>query len=118
MMRAGFVLLLLGHAAVHGVMWTLPFTDAVDDMPFDPAESWLLGRRPQVGLGLAGLAAVGFVLAAFAFAVRAAWWPEVLAVSAVVSIGLMVLFLSPYWTVGIVLHAALAGYAWHAHPTA
>jgi hypothetical protein len=41
-----FFAFLLGHAAVPAVMWTLPFTDATDDMPFNPAESWLFGESP------------------------------------------------------------------------
>lgn len=50
------LLFVLGHAAVHAVMWALPFTDAIEDMPFDPAHSWWL-----VGIALsAGLAFYGF----------------------------------------------------------
>ena len=116
-MRAVFSIFLLAHAAVHGVMWTLPLTAAIDDMPFDPAESWLVGKRPGLAVGLAGLAAIGFVGAAVGFAFRAAWWPDVLGASATVSLVLMVLFLSPYWIVGIVLSAALGIYAWQAGPT-
>jgi hypothetical protein len=113
-MRAVFVVFLFAHAAVHGVMWSLPFTDAVDDMPFDPAESWLVGRRPVIGIGLAGLAAVGFVIAGPAFAVRATWWPVALGASAVVSLVLMGLFWSSYWIVGVVISAALVTSAWQA----
>ncbi len=34
-MRIALALFLACHGAVHAVMWTLPLTDAVDDMPFD-----------------------------------------------------------------------------------
>lgn len=119
-MRVVFAVFLIAHAAVHGVMWTLPFTEAVDNMPFNPAESWLIGNRPGIAAGLAGLASAGFVIAAVAFAARAAWWPEALGASAamsLVSMVSMVLFWSPYWTVGIILSAALGMYAWRAIPT-
>ena len=106
-MRVAFVIFLFGHAAVHGVMWTLPFTDAGEDMPFDPAKSWLVGDRPEVAAVLAGLVAVGFGVAGVAFAARVAWWPGVLGGSAAVSLVLMVLFWSPYWIVGLVLSTAL-----------
>lgn len=115
-MRVAFVIFLFGHAAVHGVMWTLPFTDAREDMPFDPAKSWLVGDRPEVAAVLAGLAVVGFVAAGIAFAARVAWWPEVLGGSAVVSLVLMVFFWSPYWIVGIVLSTAVGIYALQAAP--
>lgn len=116
-MRGFLVAFLLAHAAVHGVMWTLPFTRAVDDMPFNPAESWMIGKRPGVAALLAGLATVGFVIAAVAFAARASWWPAALGAAAAVSLVLMVVFLSRYWVVGIVFSAALAVYAWQADPS-
>ena len=50
-MRWLFFAFLLGHAAVHAVMWTLPFTDASEEMPFDPAHSWWLGDQ-RVAAGL------------------------------------------------------------------
>ncbi|MCO5322052.1 MAG: hypothetical protein M9922_11725 [Microthrixaceae bacterium] len=77
--RVLFVTFLIGHTAVRGVMWTLPFSDAVNDMPFNPADSWLIGRRPTVAAAMAGTAAIEFVLAAGGFAARSSWWPELLA---------------------------------------
>lgn len=117
-MRVVFVIFLFGHAAVHGVMWSLPYTDAVDDMPFNPAESWLLGNRAGIAAGLAGVAAAGFVVAAAGFALRTTWWPSVLGAASAVSIVLMVLFLSSYWILGISLSAALGIFAWLADPSA
>lgn len=115
-MRIALALLLVGHAAVHAVMWTLPFTDAVDDMPFDPADSWVLGHRPEVALVLAGATAAGLLGTAAGVALAASWWPPLLATSAVASLLLMGLFLSRYWTVGIALSIALAIYALRAEP--
>jgi hypothetical protein len=117
-MRIVFVTFLLGHAAVHAVMWSLPYTDAVDDMPFDPAQSWLIGDRAGIAAGLAGVAAGGFVIAAIGFATRTTWWPAVLGAASAVSIVLMILFLSSYWIVGIALSTALGIYAWLADPSA
>lgn len=110
-MRFVLALLLVGHAAVHAVMWTLPFTDAVHDMPFDPADSWVLGNRPEIALALAGTTTAGLLGAAVGVALATSWWPPLLATSAVVSLLLMGLFLSRYWTVGIALSIALAIYA-------
>ncbi len=115
-MRTLFVSFLVAHAAVHGVMWSLPFTNAVDDMAFNPAESWLLGKRVAVAAALAAIATIGFVVTAIAFATRASWWPELLGTSAAVSLGLMLLFLSPYWIVGIAINTVLAVHAWQVDP--
>lgn len=113
-MRTLFVVFLFGHAAVHGVMWTLPFTDATSEMPFDPAHSWLLGDRPVIAVVAAGAAALGFVVSGVVVAADAAWWPPVMLASSALSLALMVVFLSPWWSVGLVLSAGLAAYAWQA----
>jgi hypothetical protein len=105
---------LFGHAAVHAVMWSLPFTDAADDMPFDPAHSWLLGHIRVPAVTLAGLATVTFVVAAVGYLVSAGWWPAVMLAGAAVSLLLMLLTITPWWSVGIVLSAGLAVYAWQA----
>lgn len=110
-MRALFVAFLLGHAAVHVVMWTLPFTDAVDDMPFDPAHSWLLGDNRMVAVVLAGLAALAFVLTAFGYGLDVGWWPTTMLVASAVSIVVMVVTFTPWWLVGIALDLALVAYA-------
>ena len=115
-MRTLFVMFLLGHAAVHGVMWTLPFTPAASDMPFNPAHSWVWGESRAVAVVLAGLATVAFGAAAFGFAIEAGWWPPVMVAAAVVSLALMLVYFSPYWLVGIVLSAVLAVYALQASP--
>lgn len=115
-MRIALSVFLVGHAAVHAVMWTLPFTDATSDMPFDPADSWLLGHRPWLAVGVAGAAAAGFLAAAAGLALQTSWWPPVLAVAAVVSLLLMGLYWTAYWSVGIALGVGLAVYAVLAEP--
>ncbi len=116
-MRLLVAAFLLGHAAVHAVMWTLPFTSAASDMPFDPGHSWVWGESRLVALVLAGLATVAFAVTSVGHAVNAGWWPTVMVVAAVVSLVLMVLYLSLYWSVRIVLSAGLLVYALQASPT-
>lgn len=115
-MRILFIAFLFGHAAVHAVMWTLPFTDAVADMPFDPSHSWLLGNGRTIAAILAGIATLAIAVAAIAYGLNAAWWPSAMLAAATTSLLLMAVFLSPWWTVGIALSAALAVYAWHSQP--
>lgn len=110
-MRWVVALFLLGHAAVHAVMWTLPLTDAAEDLPFDPAESWLLGRHPTVFAVWAGAVAVLFALGAVAVATQVSWWPPVLVVAGVASVALMLVTFAPWWLVGIALSVGIVAVA-------
>lgn len=107
-MRWVAALFLLGHAAVHAVMWTLPFTDATEELPFDPADSWLLGRHPAVFAMWAGAVAALFVVGAVAVALDVSWWPPVLVVAGLTSVALMLVTFAPWWVVGIALSAVIA----------
>lgn len=117
-MRIVVAALLLGHAAVHAVMWTLPFTDATRDMPFDPGRSWLFGDSRLPAVVLAGLATAGFAVTAVGYLLGAAWWPPVMLVASAISLMLLVGWFTPWWLVGIALSAGLALFAWRAQPLA
>jgi len=115
-MRIGVAIFLLGHAAVHAVMWTLPFTDAKQDMPFDPGHSWLFGDNRLLAVVLAGIAAVTFAVTAIGYLSAAAWWPSAMLTAAAASLLLMVAYFTPWWLIGIALSSALAIYAWQTQP--
>ena len=95
-------------------MWTLPFTDAAAEMPFDPAHSWLLGLSRGPSAALAGVATAAFVVAAVGYLASVGWWPSMLLAGAAVSLLLMLLTFTPWWSVGIALSTGLAVYAWQA----
>ena len=113
-MRWLFFAFVLGHAGVHAVMWTLPFTDATADMPFDPAHSWWLGDQRVVAVVLAGFAAVGYIVAGAGWLTDASWWPVTMIGASMLSLLLMALFFAPWWLVGIALSTGLAIYAMQA----
>lgn len=115
-MRILFAVFLLGHAGVHAVMWTLPFTDAAVELPFDPGHSWLLGDHRVIAAGLAAVTAVAFIVAGGAYLGYAAWWPAALIGASVTSLLLMGVYFTPWWLVGIALSGALALYAIQASP--
>jgi hypothetical protein len=117
-MRVLLAVFLIGHAGVHAVMWTLPFTGAIRDMPFNPAHSWLLGDSRLIAVVLAAAAAAGFTATAVGYLLDTAWWPLVMLASAAVSLLLMAAYFSRWWSLGILLSAALAGYAWTAERAA
>lgn len=110
-MRGLFFAFLLGHAAVHAVMWTLPFTDATNDMPFNPAESWLLGEQRNLAAVAAGLVTVAYLVAATGWLAHASWWQPAMVGASALSLLLMGLYFSPWWLVGIVLSGGLAVWA-------
>lgn len=81
-MQILLTLFLVGHRAVHTALWALPYTDATHDMPFDSAQSWLLGRRPAAAAVLAGVATAGFIIAAIGLTTREDRWPAAMSTSA------------------------------------
>jgi hypothetical protein len=115
-MRALFGIFLLGHAVVHAVMWTLPFTSATSDMPFDPGHSWLVGDQRKTAVVFAGLVTMSYVAAGAGWLGQAAWWPAAMLGASTLSLLLMVIFFTPWWLVGIAISGALAVYGWHALP--
>lgn len=115
-MRMLLTVFLIGHAAVHAVMWTLPFTDATRDMPFNPGHSWLLGDNRVLAAIVAGVATVAFAVTALGYLIDAGWWPPAMLAAATVSLLLMVGWFTPWWLAGIALSAGLAVYAWQTQP--
>lgn len=110
-MRALFFAFLAAHGAVHAVMWTLPFTDATADMPFDPAHSWLLGDQRTLAAVVAGLVTVAYLAAGAGWLAHADWWPATMVGASATSLLLMGVFFAPWWLVGIALSGGLAVYA-------
>jgi hypothetical protein len=111
--------LLLGHGLVH-LMFAVPAPAATGggpDWPFDMARSWAItgpGVDPDVvrGVGVALIAIVvgGFALAALATVgvlVPGGWWPATVAVSAIGSTLLLVLFFEPQLLLGLGIDAVL-----------
>ncbi|NIU76705.1 MAG: hypothetical protein GWN71_25015, partial [Gammaproteobacteria bacterium] len=46
--------LFIGHGLVHGIMFALPYSaQALEDLPFNPSRSWLVGEAKGLGLGTA-----------------------------------------------------------------
>lgn len=109
-MRWAFLAFVLGHAGVHAVMWTLPFTDGTNDMPFDPAHSWWLGDQRLTALLLAVLVTMLYVVAGIGWVTEASWWPTMMIGGSALSLALMTLFFAPWWLVGIALSLGLAIY--------
>ncbi len=111
--------LLIGHGVVH-VFFAVPTPAASDGgaaWPFDMAESWVVTRA---GLDLTLVRGIGVVLiavtvGAFALAalstvgliVPSGWWQPTIAVGAVASAAMLVLFFEPQLVLGLGIDAVL-----------
>jgi hypothetical protein len=111
--------LLIGHGVVH-VMFAVPAPAATGggpDWPFDMARSWAITGTAldlnvvrAVGVALIAVVVIGFALAALStvgIVVPSGWWQVTVAVSAVASAVLLILFLEPQLVLGLGIDAAL-----------
>lgn len=114
-------LLLIGHGFVHA-MFAIPAPVASDggpEWPFGMASSWLASRfgldaAVVRAAGFTGIAivAAGFVLAALStvgIAAPSDWWRPAVAVSALTSATLLLLFFNPQLVLGLAIDATLLG---------
>lgn len=103
----------VGHGLVHGIMFGLPFSaQASADLPYNPSHSWLIGDTRSLGFGIALVVTVAFVVAAAAYVAGASWWPGATMAAAALSLVLLALYFTRWWTVGILISVALAAAAW------
>ena len=111
--------LLIGHGVVHA-LFDVPVPAATDggpDWPFDMARSWAItgvgldaNMVRIIGVGLITVVVVGFSLAALStvgIIVPSGWWQPIVAVSAVTSAILLVLFFEPLLVLGLGIDAVL-----------
>ena len=111
--------LLIGHGVVH-VLFAVPAPTATDggaEWPFDMARSWAITGAGLdanvvriVGIALITVVVVGFSLAALStvgIIVPSGWWQPVVAVSAITSAILLVVFFEPQLVLGLGLDAVL-----------
>lgn len=120
--------LLIGHGVVHA-LFVVPVPAATDggpDWPFAMARSWAITRASLdakmvriIGVGLIAVVVVGFSLAALStvgIIVPSGWWQPIVAVSAVTSAVLLLLFFEPLLVLGLgidaVLLSVVAARAW------
>lgn len=111
--------LLMGHGLVH-LLFVVPTPAATEggaEWPFDLAQSWAITGIGldvtvvrTIGLALITVVVVGFSSAALStvgIIVPSGWWQPIVAVSAVASTILLVLFVEPQLVLGLGIDAVL-----------
>jgi len=99
---------MVAHGWVHGVMWGLSFSsEAIADLPMDPAHSWLLGDSRAFAVGLAMMTAAVLIVAGVARLASAGWWPGVAIAGAALSVVTLSLYFTPWWLFGFALDGAI-----------
>jgi hypothetical protein len=113
MIRLLLAAFFVGHGLVHGIMFALPYSaQAAADLPFNPSHSWLIGDTRAFAFVVALAVTVAFVLAGAGYVGHAGWWPLATIAAAGLSLLLLALYLSKWWTVGLVISVVLAIAAW------
>jgi hypothetical protein len=93
----GFV---VAHGLVTAVIWATP---SKGDAPFRATHSWLLGDVRSLAVALAGVAALGFVLAGVGFLAHQSWWAVLGIAAGAVALVLMGLYFNPWLLAGIAI---------------
>lgn len=115
LVRLLLALFLVTHGAVHAIMFALPYnSQAVEDMGFNPSDSWLIGGTRSFALGFAVLVTGSFALGAVLFLLRAHWWPSVVIAASLLSVALLGLYMTKWWIAGFAINAVILVAAWRA----
>ena len=119
MIRLLIAAFLVGHGLVHGIMFSLPYsTQAAADLPFNPSHSWLLGDTRSFAFVVALVVTVAFAVAGAGYVAGSSWWPVATIAAAGLSLLMLALYLSKWWTVGLLISVALVIAAWRVQTTA
>jgi len=95
---------LIAHGLIHVALYAPPTADA----PFDPARSWLFGRRLRpLALTLAAVTALIFVIAGIGLLAHQDWWQAASVVGASASLVLLALFFHPWLSFGVAINVAI-----------
>ncbi len=86
----------------------MPFSsEALADLPMNPAHSWLLGDSRSFAFGLALATAAILMVAGISRLADAGWWPWVAIVGAALPLVILSLYFSPWWLFGFALDGAI-----------
>jgi hypothetical protein len=106
---------IVAHGLLTALIWLTP---PKPDAPFRATHSWLVGDARPLAIGIALLAAAGFVLAGAGFLTEQAWWGVIGVGAGGVALLLMTLFFNPWLLAGIAISAGILYAGFQALPQA
>jgi hypothetical protein len=106
---------IVAHGLLTAFIWVSP---ANADAPFRATHSWLLGGARPLAVGIALVAAAGFVLAGIGIITHQAWWAVTGTGAGAVALLLMTLFFNPWLLAGITISAGILYAGFQALPQA
>jgi hypothetical protein len=106
---------IVAHGLLTAFIWLSP---AKADAPFRATHSWLLGEARPLAVGIALVAAAGFVLAGVGLIAEHAWWAVIGIGAGAVALLLMTLFFNPWLLAGIAISAGILYAGFQALPQA
>jgi hypothetical protein len=107
--------LIVAHGLLTAFIWISP---AKADAPFRATHSWLVGDARPLAVGIALVAATGFVLAGVGFITQQAWWAVTGVGAGAVALLLMTVFFNPWLLAGIAISAGILYAGFQALPQA
>jgi predicted exporter len=106
---------IVAHGLLTAFIWVDP---AKANAPFRASHSWLVGDARTLAVGIALLAAAGFLLAGVGFITQQAWWAFTGIGAGAVALLLMTLFFNPWLLAGIAISAGILYAGFQALPEA
>jgi hypothetical protein len=106
---------IVAHGLLTAFIWLSP---AKADAPFQATHSWLLGDARPLAVGIALVAAAGFVLAGIGFITQQAWWAFTGIGAGAAALLLMTLYFNPWLLAGIAISAGILYAGFQALPQA
>jgi hypothetical protein len=95
---------IVAHGLLTAFIWVSP---ANANAPFRASHSWLVGDARPLAVGIALVAAAGFLLAGVGLITQQAWWALTGIGAGTVALLLMTLFFNPWLLAGITISAAI-----------
>ena len=97
--------LLIAHALITGVIWTVPLRP---DAPFNPSHSWLLGDSRAIAAPAGLILAVALAATGLALLLNQTWWAPLGLVAGAAAMVFMVVYFNPWLSVAVVINGAIA----------
>jgi hypothetical protein len=107
-LRAAAGLLVLAHAGITAMIWTMP---PRPDAPFDASHSWVLGDSRILAVPLSLSVALGLAIVGAGLILDHGWWANVGLVAGAAAVVFMLTYFNPWLLAGIAINCGITIFA-------